>query len=122
MVRDEAAKRNIPQYLKELRGITLTVEEIKGSEYRDVLVYNFFNPKLNNYWKVLKYLDLYPRRGNKKFHLEQIEVSEYDALIVELKMLYTLITRAKCTLVFCDEHIPEELIYIWKESELFDTL
>lgn len=64
-----------------------------------MICYDFFNPKIASKWKVLKYLDVYPDRGVKKFTLQEVEVSDYDCLIIELKMLYTIITRAKCTLI-----------------------
>jgi len=59
--------------MEGLNALVLTVEECKGLEYNDVVVYNFFNPALKDKWKILKYIDLYPERGVRRFHLEEID-------------------------------------------------
>ena len=47
-----------------------------------------------------------------------MDVSNYDELEVELKMLYTIVTRAKCTLIIYDQNLPQEFEYIWKDKKL----
>ena len=85
----------------------LTIEECKGLEYNDVVIYNFFDKRLNDKWKILKYAELFKQRGKTKFDKKDINNSEYEELITELKMLYTMVTRARCTLIIADENIPE---------------
>ena len=48
----------------------LTVEEAKGLEFRDVVMFNFFNPKHRKKWSVLKYLKVHSKQGNRDFHLQ----------------------------------------------------
>ena len=60
--------------MEGLNALVLTVEECKGLEYNDVVVFNFFNPALKGKWKILKYLpELYPKKGRRTFHLNEID-------------------------------------------------
>jgi hypothetical protein len=36
-------------------------------------------------------------------------------------MLYTVVTRARCTLIIYDEHIPEQFMHIWTSHFLIET-
>ena len=73
IVRNEAAKDGLPQWLLDKKGLVLTIEECKGLEYDDVIVFNFFDPNLDKLWRVLKYTDIYPDRGEKIFTVQAIE-------------------------------------------------
>lgn len=42
-------------------------------EFNDVIIFNFFDPALDDKWKILKYTDLYPPRGERKFRIEEID-------------------------------------------------
>lgn len=33
-------------------------------------------------------------------------------------MLYTVVTRARCSLIFCDCWLPEQLFHIWDQHHL----
>lgn len=79
IVREEKDKELIPKFLKKKEGTVITIEECKGMEYDDVIIYNFFSPdsKQASEWRVLKYLDMFPQRGKTEFKLEHIKISDY---------------------------------------------
>ena len=120
IVRNEESKALLSEQLMKLKGLVLTAEECKGLQFDDVVVFNFFNPSLASKWKVLKYTDLYPQRGKTKFNLKDINISEYEQLITELKIFYTIVTRARCTLILYDQNIPEPFLHIWNSHKLVE--
>jgi hypothetical protein len=103
-----------------MKGLVLSGEECKGLEFDDVVVINFFNPSLEKKWRILKYIDLYPQRGNTGFDLSEINIADYEELITELKMFYTIVTRARCTLLIYDPNIPEQFLHIWQAHSLVE--
>lgn len=121
IVRNEESKASIPAAIKAMKGLILTTEECKGLEFDDVVVWNFFNPVLDLKWRILKSTDLYPQRGKTEFNLKDFNISEHEELITELKMFYTIVTRARCTLILYDQHIPEQFLYIWSSHKLVET-
>ena len=48
-------------------------------------------------------------------------IQDYEELIGELKMLYTVVTRARCTLILHDNNIPEDFLYIWNSHNLVES-
>ena len=48
-------------------------------------------------------------------------IQDYEELIGELKMLYTVVTRARCTLILHDNNIPEDFLYIWNSHFLVES-
>ena len=53
----------------------LTIESAKGCEFTDVIVYNVLNPKYQDKWNVLKYLEIFKQRGVKNFSLKDVNIS-----------------------------------------------
>ena len=57
LVRNEEEKRNLPYRLRQ--GVVLTFEDVKGLEYDDVVLVNFFNSsRYLDKWRLLKCLDI----------------------------------------------------------------
>jgi hypothetical protein len=75
IVRNEEIRKTVPKWMIDMRGLIMTIEECKGREFNDVIVFDFFDQKLANKWKIFKYLDIYPQRGDKAFSLREIDVN-----------------------------------------------
>lgn len=57
LVRNEEEKNLLPYRLKQ--GVVLTFEDVKGLEYDDVVLVNFFSSsKYSDKWKLLQYIDI----------------------------------------------------------------
>ena len=41
-------------------------------------------------------------------------------MITELKIFYTIVTRARCTLILYDQNIPEPFLHIWNSHKLVE--
>lgn len=120
IVRNQESKNDLPEAFKKMKGLVLTTEECKGLEYNDVIIWNFFDPNLLLKWRILKSLDYFPQIGKTKFNLEDFNIGEHEELISELKMFYTMVTRARCTLIIYDLHIPEQFFHMWTSHKLVE--
>jgi superfamily I DNA/RNA helicase len=100
VVRDEDSKKRLPHQLTHF--LVMTPIEIKGLEFEDVFVYNFFtdSPQSAN-WNVLSATN--GDNGSKK---RQFDMEKDQILCSELKILYMVCTRAKNNLWFFEER-PE---------------
>jgi superfamily I DNA/RNA helicase len=117
IVRSEEAKKSLPEEFGVDPDWVMTVQESKGLEFDDVLLYNFFSDSpAEDLWRVVSnyteddikayYSDAtVAGSGIQKYdwdspllkdtrHLD-FDVNSHKILEVELKMLYTAITRAR---------------------------
>jgi tetratricopeptide (TPR) repeat protein len=116
LVRDEETKRQVLQ-LSGTRALVLTVQECKGMEFTDCLVYNFFSSSpLKNDWRVL-YKVVNPAQPHPLFN-----ENKHSALCVELKFLYVLLTRARQRLIIYDGDIKsrEPMLKYWRTEQLVE--
>ena len=109
---DEETKERVPEALRT--GLVLTVYQIKGLEFNNVLLYDFFvSSKSGNDWRVITgYLNNLLDPNSKPdlpedLHADlsqflsarprplQFDAQKHRLLASELKQLYTAITRAK---------------------------
>ncbi|KAJ3245094.1 hypothetical protein HDU78_009933 [Chytriomyces hyalinus] len=101
-------------------ALILTVEQAKGMEFRDVVLYNLITSSSasDQQWRVL--LSQLPERfeGAPKF-----DVEKHNILSAELKILYTAVTRARSRLwVFeKDSKKSDPLFKIWHTKNLVVT-
>ena len=117
IVRSEEAKKTLPDEFGVDPDWVMTVQESKGLEFDDVLLYNFFSDSpAEDLWRIVSnyteddikayYADAtVAGSGVRKYdwdspllndtrHLD-FDVNSHKILEVELKMLYTAITRAR---------------------------
>jgi superfamily I DNA/RNA helicase len=116
LVRDEETKRKVRK-LCATRALVLTVQECKGMEFTDCLVYNFFSSSpLKNDWRVL-YEAIDPAEPHPAF-----DENKHSALCVELKSLYVLLTRARQRLIIYDSDLNsrEPLLRYWRTKQLVE--
>lgn len=128
IVRSEEAKKTLPDEFGVDPDWVMTVQESKGLEFDDVLLYNFFSDSpAEDMWRVVStyteddikayYADAtVASSGVQKYDWESpllkdtrhldFDANSHKILEVELKMLYTAITRARVN-VFVAETDPE---------------
>ena len=114
LVRDEKTKQEVTK-ISERRAIVLTVQESKGMEYDDCLVYNFFESSpLGKDWRAL-YAVVDPSVPHPSFSPQQ-----HSQLCIELKLLYVLLTRAKQHLIIFDKNVNvrEPMLRHWSKKDL----
>eukprot|EP00985_Skeletonema_marinoi_P021962 scaffold13734_cov129-Skeletonema_marinoi.AAC.1 len=117
IVRSEEAKKALPDEFGVDPDWVMTVQESKGLEFDDVLLYNFFSDSpAEDLWRIVSnyteedikayYADAtVASSGVQKYDWESpllndtrhldFDVNSHKILEVELKMLYTAITRAR---------------------------
>ncbi|XP_064597504.1 TPR and ankyrin repeat-containing protein 1-like [Liolophura sinensis] len=125
VVLNEAARSSIPEELRA--GLVLTIEESKGLEFDDILLYNFFKDSdANDEWRIVtSYLHRLATARDEpqaagpstpapvEIDQEAIQTSacrplafnpmKHRVLCSEFKRLYTAITRARVNLWIYDE-------------------
>lgn len=118
IVRNQEDKDRLPEELKG--ALCLTVYEVKGLEFDDVLLYNFFagSEVPESQWRILSQIEFTgEKQGKGPTSLETMEEgpadvrvksanfdnSMYSLLCTELKMLYVAITRPRKRLIIYDE-------------------
>ncbi|XP_064597505.1 TPR and ankyrin repeat-containing protein 1-like [Liolophura sinensis] len=125
VVVNEAARSSIPEELRA--GLVLTIEESKGLEFDDILLYNFFKDSdANDEWRIVtSYLHRLATARDEpqaagpstpapvEIDQEAIQTSacrplafnpmKHRVLCSEFKRLYTAITRARVNLWIYDE-------------------
>ncbi|CAD8087088.1 unnamed protein product [Paramecium sonneborni] len=120
--------KEIPEILKHL--IILNIQECKGLEFDDVIIYNFFDDDQipQNQWELLKYLIIEKVDEENKLkpkpNLQAIDLNKYTILCSELKYLYVAITRAKKRIFIFDKN-PNSRKYIekiWTDLKLVNVL
>ncbi|KAL7540343.1 hypothetical protein ACHAXR_010608, partial [Thalassiosira sp. AJA248-18] len=127
IVRSEEAKKSLPDEFGIDPDWVMTVQESKGLEFDDVLLYNFFSDSpAEDLWRVVSsyseediaayYADAtVSASGVQKYdwesplltetrHLE-FEADQHKLLETELKMLYTAITRARVNIFIAETDI-----------------
>ncbi|KAJ1562477.1 hypothetical protein HK096_009265, partial [Nowakowskiella sp. JEL0078] len=100
LIRDEKYEEELRKRIGDC-ALVLTIEQAKGMEFSDVLLYSpFAKSQAGNKWRVF----LNEVKGNTekfpKFYNEK-----HNILATELKILYTAITRARHRLWIFDENI-----------------
>lgn len=116
LVRDEATKQRVLG-VSGNRALVLTVQESKGMEFTDCLIYNFFGSSpLTNEWRVLYDL-VAPEEPHPAF-----DAHKFSALCVELKFLYVLLTRARQHVIIYDSDVKsrEPMLRYWQQKELVE--
>ncbi|CAD8060869.1 unnamed protein product [Paramecium primaurelia] len=120
--------KDIPDILKHL--IVLNIQECKGLEFDDVIIYNFFNDDSipQNQWELLKCLTIeqidQENKLRPKPNLQAFDIKTYSILCSELKYLYVAITRARKRIFFYDQN-PNSRKYIekiWTDLKLVNVL
>lgn len=115
VVRNEDSKRRLPEQLCHF--LVMTPVEIKGLEFEDVFVYNFFcdAPHSAN-WNALSTIGSDEKKSRKlKFDAERDQI-----MCSELKILYMVCTRAKSNLWLFDENRERRkaMEEYWKEKNV----
>lgn len=88
-------------------------------EFGDCLIYNFFNSSpLKNDWRVL-----YNTSSTSSEARPPFDTKRHNALCVELKILYVLITRTRQNLIFYDEDVLSRspMLDCWLEKGLVEA-
>ena len=101
IVANEKDRDTVLNSLKErkLKGNVLTLEESKGLEYDDVILYDIFGSSISgDGYRGL--MQIYPERFNRSGIPKKLQYS----LCHDLKLLYVGITRARKKLVFFESH------------------
>jgi ATP-dependent exoDNAse (exonuclease V) beta subunit len=104
LVRDEDAKRALQEQWR-FDGVVMTVQESKGLEFKDVLIWNFFgSSKLTpSEWRTLgAYLKEQGLWGDEPIS-KDARIALPRQLAEELKQLYVAATRAREHLVLLDD-------------------
>jgi tetratricopeptide (TPR) repeat protein len=104
LVRDKETKDKLCGLCGQ-NAAALTVEEVKGMEFDDCIVYNFFSSsKLAGKWRFIgAAYDKVGAPAEDGRPYPEFSLSEFKVFQTELKRLYVLITRAKRNLVFFDD-------------------
>jgi hypothetical protein len=104
LVRDKETKDKLCELCGQ-NAAALTVEEVKGMEFDDCIVYNFFSSsKLAGKWRFIgAAYDKVGAPAEDGRPYPDFSLSEFKVFQTELKKLYVLITRAKRNLVFFDD-------------------
>eukprot|EP00397_Hematodinium_sp_SG-2012_P000015 GEMP01000015.1.p1 GENE.GEMP01000015.1~~GEMP01000015.1.p1 ORF type:complete len:4377 (+),score=1023.35 GEMP01000015.1:350-13480(+) len=91
LVRNEETARELRA--KKYGGLIMTIQEAKGLDFKDVIVYDFIkdSPAPTSAWSLL--------RNQDKF-----DISKHELLCDELKMFVTAMTRAKERLMFFESN------------------
>jgi len=127
IVRSEEAKKDLPDEFGVDRDWVMTVQQSKGLEFDDVLLYNFFSDSpAKDAWRVVSnyteedidnyYSDISVASSgvqkydwdtsflNKTRHLD-FSKDQHKILETELKMLYTAITRARVNVFIAETNL-----------------
>ena len=128
LVRNEEAKRNLPEEFVSDKDWIMTVQEAKGLEFDDVLLYNFFTDSdASELWRVVSNYkeeqvhEFYSKinegtAGTKSYEwcdLEKLQSTrhlefnreQHKVLESELKILYTAITRARVNVFIAEDDV-----------------
>ena len=139
IVRSQEDKDRLPSELKG--ALCLTVYEVKGLEFDDVLLYNFFagSEVPESQWRILNQIE-FTGEGEKAVptSLETLEEgpayiriksanfdnSMYSMLCTELKMLYVAITRPRKRLIIYDQNSEsfQFLLNYWQALNTINLL
>uniref|UniRef100_A0A6I8QS52 Tetratricopeptide repeat and ankyrin repeat containing 1 n=1 Tax=Xenopus tropicalis TaxID=8364 RepID=A0A6I8QS52_XENTR len=117
LVKNESAKERIPEELS--LALVLTIYEAKGLEFDDVLLYNFFtDSEAFKEWRIISTFSPESHSNVESQPLIEISMDKvcmpvnrqltmnpelHKMLNVELKQLYTAVTRARVNLWIFDE-------------------
>jgi len=147
LVRNEAAKRNLPEEFVADKDWIMTVQEAKGLEFDDVLLYNFFTDSdANELWRVVsnykedQIRDFYSKinvgnSGTKSYEwrdLDQLQSTrhlefnreQHKVLESELKILYTAITRARVNVFIAEDDVKmcRPMFNFWKQRGVVEVV
>ncbi|KAJ3126030.1 hypothetical protein HK100_010485 [Physocladia obscura] len=110
----------VKSLLKQNFALVMTVEQAKGMEFRDVVLYNLFtdSPGTSKQWRLFLG-DVVT--GAEKF--PEFDSSKHNILATELKILYTAITRARAQLWIWDmeERKREPMVKYWQSKKIVIT-
>lgn len=121
IVRNEESKKTLPKELQSF--LVMTPIEVKGLEFEDVFVYNFFkdSPPDSNWSAIHEYREMNNLNKEKIPHFTPFNLEKHKILCSELKTLYMVVTRAKKHLWFFDESsFREPFEFLWAENNLID--
>ena len=137
IVRSQEAKDQLPKELKQC--LVMTVHEVKGLEFEDVFIYNYFtdSPENTNWSAITAYQQEKEQQVDEdeqsiattfetlQKNQKQQRILSFNAerdriLCSELKMLYMVVTRARQRVYFFDENKTrsEPMIKFWKSRNL----
>lgn len=133
IVRSDQSKDEIKQILKS--AIVFTIYEVKGLEFEDVFLYNFFadTPLDEKQWRIISRLSRTETRSNSStFSLDASEAdiltiqmsnfdpAKYSLLCSELKQLYVATTRPRKRLVIYDTDVEkrQHILNYWNQENL----
>ena len=118
LVREEPdiaeARASIPD------ALVMTIEEAKGLEFTDVLIFNFWrNSPAQREWRVL-----YHWAEGAPGSLPAFDAAKHHILCGELKFLYTAITRARHLVVCFDADVVtrQPMLHYWTTKGLITVL
>ena len=111
IVRNSVTKKRLMAAINS--ALILTVEESKGLEFEDVLIYDFFQDSGFNTWRLI-----YHMSEKDRGDLPAFDMAKHQLLCVELKKLYVALTRAKSTLWFFDRDLSrrQPILELWSEK------
>ncbi|XP_065632688.1 uncharacterized protein LOC111996915 isoform X2 [Quercus suber] len=120
LVRDDFVRKEITNHVGN-QALVLTIEECKGLEFQDVLLYNFFgSSSLKDQWRVIyKYMEeqdlLDP---TLPIPTPRFNEAKHDVLCFELKQLYVAITRTRQRLWIFEnsEDFCKPMFDYWKKK------
>ncbi|KAJ3410070.1 hypothetical protein HDV05_004115 [Chytridiales sp. JEL 0842] len=95
LVRNEDNIAHLKTEIKAEFALIMTVEQAKGMEFRDVVLYNLFSDSPANSQKWRIFLANVPDNTEK---YPEFDTQKHNILATELKILYTAITRARARL------------------------
>ncbi|EGN93944.1 hypothetical protein SERLA73DRAFT_78326 [Serpula lacrymans var. lacrymans S7.3] len=118
LVRNDAAREQLPSEIKNM-GLVMTLYDSKGSEFDDVLLYNFFRDSsvdLSQFRVLLNSLE-----ENLSISAPRFDELRHAGVCSELKFLYVAITRARNNLWIVDSSVKAEpMKVIWKTLDLVE--
>ncbi|KAJ7294056.1 P-loop containing nucleoside triphosphate hydrolase protein [Mycena rebaudengoi] len=93
LVRNDITKANLQKQVGGI-GLIMTLNECKGLEFNDVIIYNFFNDSnmSESQWRVV--LNALESGSDRTITLPKCD-SRHTGVCAELKFLYVAITRAR---------------------------
>ena len=146
IVRSEEAKKTLPDEFGVDPDWVMTVQESKGLEFDDVLLYNFFSDSpAEDLWRIVSnyteedikayYADVtVAGSGVQEYDWENpilsdtrhldFDVNSHKILEVELKMLYTAITRARVNVFIAetDSELSRPMFNYFRRRAVVDVV
>ncbi|KAJ2932243.1 hypothetical protein H1R20_g4868, partial [Candolleomyces eurysporus] len=120
-LRDEAAKVELREQVGDI-GLILTINECKGLEFDDVLLYRFFEDSTADLgqWRVV--LNLVKAATGQSMCAPRFDEERHAGICSELKFLYVAITRSRKNLWIIDcSDKAEPMKMLWESKGYIDS-